>query len=269
MNNRLTMREIIGSQDLHGQTLPILFRYISIPLAWPLTYVLANIGISANGATALRLGITLAAFAAIASGSAQYYPVGIAAFFASIILDNVDGQIARVRDNASYYGKFFDGVVDSIAEAGLPFFLGVYLFIAFGMADALILGAVGGLSHAMLQLVMLRYGLISAEATRGDKTRSQPHPNIRALFETVPFKWLSHFCERLLPIALWDLRIGGLLIGVLLSEELIYLIVLAAVELAALILLCTFRLVRVLPELDIHRTSASTAHPNDRYNSEC
>ena len=49
------------------------------------------------------------AFLSLIILSYGYYAQGVLLFFISYIIDCIDGNIARIKNRASYYGKYFDG----------------------------------------------------------------------------------------------------------------------------------------------------------------
>jgi len=56
--------------------------------------------------------------------------VGAAAvFYCCFILDCVDGNVARLRQSVSYYGKFLDGISDSVFVWGAPVAAGIALWL--------------------------------------------------------------------------------------------------------------------------------------------
>lgn len=59
--------------------------------------------------------VVLAAFGAFVF-SQSYYFVGVVFFLAAVILDGIDGAIARAKGLVSPVGAFFDGIADRIVE---------------------------------------------------------------------------------------------------------------------------------------------------------
>jgi phosphatidylglycerophosphate synthase len=55
---------------------------------------------------------------------------GIALLIIYAILDQVDGNIARVTKNLTYFGKFFDGVLGAVIEGNCYLFLGMGIYLA-------------------------------------------------------------------------------------------------------------------------------------------
>jgi phosphatidylglycerophosphate synthase len=87
----------------------ILFRIFSFYI----TPIFILLKISANQATLLRILIGLISTGLVFFGEVF---LGIIFFFIGDIIDCTDGNIARVNNTATYYGKFLDGYVDVIIE---------------------------------------------------------------------------------------------------------------------------------------------------------
>ena len=76
-------------------------------------------------------------------------------FYFSFVLDCVDGQICRVADKASVFGKFFDGWVDTIYD------LAFSIIIALSISDygdgIMSFAILASLMNAFLWVILLRY----------------------------------------------------------------------------------------------------------------
>jgi phosphatidylglycerophosphate synthase len=97
----------------------IIFRNLSFLL----TPIFIILGISANQATYIRILIGLSSILLIFSGKIF---IGIIIFFLGDIVDCVDGNISRIKNSATYYGKFLDGWADIVIENLLIFSLTYY-----------------------------------------------------------------------------------------------------------------------------------------------
>lgn len=65
---------------------------------------------------------------------------GLACYLLFLVLDFVDGNIARVTDSATYYGHYLDGVADTLVETLLPLALSIGFFQVTGSKIFLFLG---------------------------------------------------------------------------------------------------------------------------------
>jgi phosphatidylglycerophosphate synthase len=259
---------IRASQNRKGQILPVLFWSIARPAAWPFTYVFANLGFGPNGVTSFRLFIGLLSFVLIALTSGSWYTIGVAFFFLTIVLDNADGQLARVQDTASYFGKMYDGVVDSVIEIGFPLALGFHFYLTAEEPLGFVIGTVAAISHAMTQLLMVRYGLMSANYRSAGAPTVACHPKLKRLYASKSFVSVSHALEQVLPLLVWDFRVGGFAIAIAFNAEWFFLAALACGQFGMLLCFAGLRLLRAYHELDAHRfSSTSTDRPHTRVKS--
>ncbi len=89
----------------------ILTKYLWPELALWLTRLAARIGMTPNMVTAIGGTLCLVALWFFATG--QYW-TGIACGFGFMVLDTVDGKLARCTITSSYWGNFFDHGIDLI-----------------------------------------------------------------------------------------------------------------------------------------------------------
>jgi hypothetical protein len=82
------------------------------PLARPIARVLLKTNVTANQVT-LMSGV-LGVVAGVFLGLPSYWPaLGGITFLAAMVLDCVDGDIARVKGGSPWRGRFYDGLADS------------------------------------------------------------------------------------------------------------------------------------------------------------
>ena len=156
MKKKYTLKMIINSQDYRKISSVFLFKYFFIPLAWPITWFFLLINLSPNQVTLIRLIITIMAYFLIILGNPI---IGFILIYIALIIDCADGQLARVLDKASYFGKFFDGWVDCIFEISFPLIIAFYLLKIDGGHSIIILGLLAGLMNALYWITLLRYSL--------------------------------------------------------------------------------------------------------------
>ena len=93
-------------------------RWFGRPLANLITPYFHNNGWTANGVTAARGWLGLLSVAFLAVPQPYVWPVAALGYYACFVLDCVDGNLARIQGNATYYGKFLDGAVDFVFPIG-------------------------------------------------------------------------------------------------------------------------------------------------------
>jgi phosphatidylglycerophosphate synthase len=141
-----------------------MYDYIFRPLSYPATVPFLRLGWSANQVTYLS-GITgFAGLAALATGSSLMLLLGSMLLFISILLDHVDGNVARIQDSASYLGKFIDGVKDKFVIGLFPYALAIGVAtsevstINFRPTTWLILGSFASLAYFAAEVTGTRLG---------------------------------------------------------------------------------------------------------------
>lgn len=142
-------RRKIGQKDVSasfdhkkGREMPASVRWFGRPLADWITPLFYNLGVTANGVTLLRTIVSIIALVMLATGQQYYlYSAGVLGLFA-FVLDFVDGHLARLNDNASYWGKFSDGLADYLFPACGLFAAGIGISQQTGIVWYLVAGGV-------------------------------------------------------------------------------------------------------------------------------
>jgi phosphatidylglycerophosphate synthase len=179
----------------------------------PVTGVLARLPVSANQVTAASLVLGLgAAWAAAAATQASALAAGLL-MVGAYVLDNCDGEIARLKNQCSRFGMYFDSFVDWAVHTAFFWGLGVGVTTATGEAFWNWLGlaaAAGG---------TLNYGLSFVLSARDRTTAGEPSDLTgRAAAENArrpetPGEWIlfafrelarADFCFIVLALAVFD-----------------------------------------------------------------
>lgn len=103
--------------------------YVARPLSFPITALCLRLGISANQATALSVPLYLAGALLLALGSWPAAVVGALLVNAWLVVDCVDGNIARYLRTASPFGGFADAVSGYVVLGTLCFSAGIGAFV--------------------------------------------------------------------------------------------------------------------------------------------
>ena len=148
------IKDIIESQDYNKIPSRFLFKYFFIPTAWPITLILLNLRISANQATLIRLIIHLVAFFFILI---KFSVLGYILIYVAIIFDCVDGQIARTKNTATFFGKFLDGWIDCIFE--ILFVLYIAIAISYREQNIMPIAMLASMMNAFYWLTLIRFSL--------------------------------------------------------------------------------------------------------------
>jgi len=103
--------------------------YVARPLSFPLTALCLRHGISANQATALSVPVYLAGASLLALGSWPAAIAGALLVNAWLVVDCVDGNIARYLRTASPFGGFVDAVSGYVVLGSVCFCAGLGAFL--------------------------------------------------------------------------------------------------------------------------------------------
>src|SRR3990167_6898128 len=142
MRPTYALREIKYSFNHCADAQPFLYRYVIRPVSFFVTYGVLKVRMTANQATLIGLLFGMAGVFLFFKGVQPYVAWGVVWYALARVFDFVDGNIARVTNSASYWGKFVDGIVDASVETFLPLSLvigffgitGSVVFLYFGIA---------------------------------------------------------------------------------------------------------------------------------------
>ncbi len=132
-------------------------RLIGRPVANRLTPFFFNRGWTANQMTSLRLAIAAAALIMLASGSVWLMPIAALSFYVFFIGDCLDGNLARLSDGATYWGKFYDGLADRFFYVLSPLAAGIGTWAASDDGIAIAVGALTTVAVLYNELVQTRF----------------------------------------------------------------------------------------------------------------
>ncbi|MBA7506724.1 hypothetical protein ES706_05429 [subsurface metagenome] len=168
-----------------------------------LTWVFLRLNISANQATYICLIIGLGSCIFLALGSYTLKLAG--AFLAALylLLDCVDGNIARYRKSSSPFGKFIDASASYIISSFLFMSIGLGVvtnptssillrhsqsfFISFNKDIFLIVGFWSSLSYVLARLISLRYKTMLISNQGSDSLENTPS-NRSSQVSTIMFR---------------------------------------------------------------------------------
>ena len=105
--------------------LPLYHRKIMRPLSFYITRLFLLLSISANQASVIGFIFTLMGSIMLATGIYIYMVIAVLLINIGILIDYVDGNIARYHNKPTYYGTFIDGIFGVTMYTMIPFALGV------------------------------------------------------------------------------------------------------------------------------------------------
>jgi len=126
------------------------------PLANLVTPLFFNSGFTANGVTNVRVLLAVACLVALAIPGWAGAVIACVGFYICFVLDCVDGNLARLRSEVSYWGKFIDGLADFVFILGAPFAAAIGIFGDGADAIWLLLGCLVTAMSSISQLARSR-----------------------------------------------------------------------------------------------------------------
>ena len=132
-------------------------RAIGRPLSSRISKVLVELPVSPNAVTAASLLIGLAGASLVALGGYWMMVSGAALVFFSWVLDNCDGEIARVKHKGSRWGAWFDIYADFITNIAFIVGMSLGLYRGGGEPTMLYLGAYVVLAQTLYNGVVFRH----------------------------------------------------------------------------------------------------------------
>jgi len=116
------------------------------------------LNVSANKVSFFGLLLGLISSGLILSG---YVFLGIVTYFFAVLLDHVDGVIARVNNTATFYGRFIDGFIGIIIVTLIRLSLSVLLAKNYGLNLIVWFGIISAILSPMHYLFFDRYSTFS------------------------------------------------------------------------------------------------------------
>lgn len=147
------------------------FRYLSFFI----TPFFLKLNISANVTTCLSGGIGVLATLFIFFGTKQYLIIGLWIFLFSLLIDFVDGNIARVKGTSTFFGKFIDGYIDIITLTALRLSLAFFVFVNNGPHYLIWIGVLSVILTPYHHLTLDRYSAYARWITEDTSVQLEPY----------------------------------------------------------------------------------------------
>ena len=117
-------------------------RHVHRRLSRPLSALAIRLGLTPNMVSGLSLFFGLVGANGLGYGSAAAASLGFLFYFISVVLDHVDGEVARLTDAESRLSALLDVWVDAVVNAAVVFGMGINVR-AHGFAPGALLGLIG------------------------------------------------------------------------------------------------------------------------------
>lgn len=152
---KITLEDVRASMGGHVRA-HYTVKWFGRPIGNLLTPMFHNSGWTANGVTGARTVLSFLAVALLCTGEFGGAVVAVALYTVVFILDCVDGNLARLGQSVTYWGKFIDGLSDMVFPFFAPIAVGVGIWTQAGDGIYVIVGAVCGMVSMASQLVRNR-----------------------------------------------------------------------------------------------------------------
>lgn len=152
---RITVAEVKASfnKNVRGH---FTVMWVGRPIADAITPYFFNSGWTPNGVTLFR---TVVCFIGLACFFLPYDwgpALAALAFYNGFIMDCVDGNLSRLQNSATFFGKFIDGLADMLYVGLAPLMAGLGIWINTGEGVYLLCGALTSCCAIMMQAVRSR-----------------------------------------------------------------------------------------------------------------
>lgn len=129
--------------------------YFFRPISLYVTYLALRLGFSANQVTVLQAVAGLAGAVCLAFPSPALSIAGIVLLQLGYLLDNVDGEVARFRQQVSLTGKYLDTLGHELVVPCMYFALGVSAYFRLGHFESVVFGFLAGLFSLRLDFAAM------------------------------------------------------------------------------------------------------------------
>lgn len=169
---KITLKELkqfkyrINPEERQGAYGYFLFR----PLSLYLTYIALRVGLTANQVTVLQTLAGLGGALCLAFPSTGLAIIGIVLLQFGFMLDNVDGEVARVRRQVSVTGKFLDTIGHELVVPSMYFALGVATYFRLGHFESVVCGFLWGLFSLRLDIATMYHEAAQLIETKLDQS---------------------------------------------------------------------------------------------------
>lgn len=131
-------------------------RWFGRPIADAITPYFYNHGWTPNGVTLFRIVVCFIGLACFSLPYDWGPALAALAFYNGFIMDCVDGNLSRLQNSATFFGKFVDGFADMLYVGLAPLMAGLGIWINTGEGVYLLCGALTSCCAIMMQALRSR-----------------------------------------------------------------------------------------------------------------
>lgn len=170
------------------KTLSVWTRFVILPIAFPIAGILHRIGMSANQVTYTSILISFVAAGLTATAKYELVLLGAFLFNVYLVLDFVDGNIARISGKDSPYGTWIDNLGGYLTY--------VLIFLSVGIAaqsqstlhsglitiDYILVGTIATVSNLLVRNLHQKMNMVE---NSGNEDSPSPNSNSSSLLFTI------------------------------------------------------------------------------------
>ena len=158
--------------DLKNEALTI---YLIALISYIFTPVFIILKIKPNTITFINFILAILSLLLIFSVENLYFKIGILIYFIFRVLDVCDGNVARLTNQASFYGRFIDSILDIFYESFLILLIGYYCFKQHNSEELFLLGIVASIFAIFTTCIYDKYSVLVRWMNSEKKTNFVPY----------------------------------------------------------------------------------------------
>ena len=166
-------REINKNQT--GISVSPIFEFFYRKVSFFITPFFIWIGVSPNLISGLGLIMGLISSALIFSSTDANVRLGVIVFFFASVIDYVDGNVARMLNKSSFYGRFIDGVIDIVILSAVRFALCRFIMVRIENEILFWVGFICCILTPFHHFIYDRFSAISRWCNEENETEIKPY----------------------------------------------------------------------------------------------
>jgi phosphatidylglycerophosphate synthase len=171
----VALRKSYGTKEVLDRQDSYISRFIYRPVSVYLTVPFVWMGCSANQVTVFRGVLALFSAVFLGTSSRSLVVTGALLYAFCVLLDYVDGNLARLNGNANDFGAFLEELADQVGPSLLPLAIGVGLYSrpdrllrfegGVHPAGPLLVGAVASIAYCLSTMAALYMRTMQVQVT--------------------------------------------------------------------------------------------------------
>ena len=149
--------------------------YLLSLISYLITPFFLFFNIHPNTITFLNFLIAITSIALIFLGQTKFFILGIILYFLFRILDFCDGNVARLTNQASFYGRFLDSVLDIFYESFLILSIGFYCLKYYNSEKLFFLAIISSIFSIYSTCIHDKYSSLVRWLNEENKTKFTPY----------------------------------------------------------------------------------------------